>query len=110
MGIKAPFSSLTSYAGNWYVNIVIMLLAIIGGLGFFVWKDLLEHKFRFKKMKLHTKIVMSVSMFLVLGGAVVIFFLEWGESGTSNMSLNKQILTALFQSVTSRTAGFKCTG
>lgn len=106
MGIKAPFSSLTSYAGNWYVNIVIMLLVIIGGLGFFVWKDLLEHKFRFKKMKLHTKIVMSVSMFLVLGGAVVIFFLEWGESGTSNMSLNKQILTALFQSVTSRTAGF----
>ena len=106
MGIKNPYSSLTSYVGNWYLNIIIMLLIIIGGLGFFVWKDLLEHKFRFRKMKLHTKIVMSMSIVLVIMGSLLILLLEWGEVATSSQTVNEQILSAVFQSVTARTAGF----
>lgn len=106
MGGKETFVSLTAYENNWYLNLVIMLLIIVGGLGFFVWKDLLEHKFQFKNMKLHTKMVISISTVLILGGAILIFLLEFGESGVEGKSLGVQVLDALFQSVSTRTAGF----
>lgn len=106
MGGEEQFSSLVTMGNNWYLNLVIMALIIIGGLGFFVWKDILAVKFRFRKMKLHTKIVITMSGFLILAGFLVIFLMEWGEAGTVGKSVPEQILNALFQSVTTRTAGF----
>ena len=49
MGVREPFSSLTTYNSSIYVNIVIMLLIIIGGIGFLVWHDIGEHKVQIKK-------------------------------------------------------------
>lgn len=106
MGGEQKFSSLVTMGDNWYLNIVIMLLIIIGGLGFFVWRDLVETRFCFRKMRLQTKIVITMSGFLILFGFAVIFLMEWGEPGTAGKSVSEQILNALFQSVTTRTAGF----
>ncbi|MDD6645260.1 MAG: potassium transporter TrkG [Oscillospiraceae bacterium] len=104
MGITDE-ESLISVQGNIYFNIVTMLLIIIGGLGFFVWVDLWQSKFKFKLMRLHTKIVVTVSLFLILFGAVLIFLLE--TKAFQGMSFGKKVLLSLFQSVTARTAGFE---
>lgn len=106
MGGEEPFSSLTLMGDSWYLNLIIMALIIIGGLGFMVWKDLLQCRFRFKKLRLHTKIVVVMTAFLIISGTVVIFFMEYGETGTEGKSVSEQFLNALFQSVTVRTAGF----
>ena len=57
-GQFSPGSSLTTVGGNWYVNMIIMVLIVVGGLGFLVWKDLLDHRFSFSKLRLHSKIVL----------------------------------------------------
>lgn len=106
MGIEQPYSSLTASAGNWYVNMIIMLLIIIGGLGFLVWKDLLTSRFRFSKMKLHTKIVICVTLVLIFGGTACIFLFEKNGTLFAGKSLSDQVLGSMFQSVTARTAGF----
>lgn len=106
MGGEEAFSSLVTMGGNWYLNLVIMLLIMIGGLGFFVWQDLLAAKFQFRKMRLHTKLVITMSGILILTGFAVIFLMELGESGTAGKSIPEQMLNALFQSVSTRTAGF----
>lgn len=108
-GTTGPFSSLTGVVDNWYVNTVIMLLIFIGGLGFFVWYDLGKKRFHFRKLNLQSKMVLSISVGLVLGGALVIFLLERGHVMYEGMSLGEQILASLFQSVSVRTAGFNTT-
>lgn len=99
-------SSLTAYSENLYFNIVISLLIISGGLGFFVWMDLLKCKFRFKKFALHTKIVVVTSLALLFGGAVLFFVLFCGSEAADGMSLYEKCVVSFFQSVTARTAGF----
>lgn len=106
MGAETPFSSLTSEAGNWYLNLVIMVLIVVGGLGFFVWLDLLDSRFRFKNMKLHSKLVVFMTALLLVGGAAGLFLLELSGEAYEGMSLGDRILASLFQSVTARTAGF----
>lgn len=97
MGNFEPYSSLVSFQANWYLNMIIMLLIIIGGLGFLVWKDIIDNRGHFSKMRLHTKIVITTTIILIFGGALFIYFCEQG---------NATILSSLFQSVTARTAGF----
>ncbi len=106
MGGEQQFSSLVTMGNNWYLNLVIMILIIVGGLGFFVWRDLVVTRFHFKKCKLHTKIVLTTSVILIIAGAVIIFLMEFGETGTQGKSIPEQLLNAMFQSVTTRTAGF----
>lgn len=101
-----PFSSITSLCGNWYVNIIIMSLIILGGLGFFVWYNILESKFRIKKMSLHTRIVLFMTAVLVFGGALLLFLLEHGGPAYEGKPVSDQIAASLFQSVSARTAGF----
>lgn len=106
MGQFEPGSSLITLAGNWYVNIVLILLIVFGGIGFFVWRDLLEEKFRWKNLRLQSKIALAMSAFLLISGAIAIFLLEIGQDAYEGMGLGKQILVSFFQSVTCRTAGF----
>ena len=61
MGFRQPYSSLTYYTNDYYVNIIIMSLIVIGGIGFIVWNDILKNKFHFSKYLLHTKMFMSVT-------------------------------------------------
>ena len=108
-------NSLCSYATNPIINIVTALLIILGGLGYIVWWDVLRvikdfkiQKFKcFKRLTLHSKIVLSVSAILIFGGAILIFVFEYSNPQTiGNMSLLDKIQVSLFQSVTTRTAGF----
>lgn len=106
MGKDAAFSSMTSVVSDWYVNLVLMLLILIGGLGFFVWQDLLETKFRFSEMRVHSRLVFAMTVILFLTGAVGFFVLEYGGNAYAGMRVSDKLLASMFQSVTARTAGF----
>lgn len=106
MGKKGQFSSLTSYSGDFIVNFTICALITIGGLGFFVWEDLYRFRQR-RRLRLHTKLVLIISGFLVAAGTLLIFIFEHDNPATlGHMPLWKKWMAALFQSVTTRTAGF----
>ncbi len=104
LGVNAPFSSLTTYADNYYVNTVIMLLIIIGGLGFLTWEDLKSNKFRFKKYRLQTKVILIFTAILILVPATLFFFIEYKD-----LPIGERIIASLFQAVSPRTAGFNTT-
>ena len=97
----AKFASLTVYQAQPVINIVIMLLIVIGGLGFFTWKDISVHKHHVKRYRMQTKVVLVTSAILIFAPAVFYFFVEYGD-----LPIGERILSALFQSVTPRTAGF----
>ena len=108
-------NSLCSYATNPIINIVTSILIILGGLGYIVWWDVLRviGSFRRQKLKcfrhltLHSKIVLSITAILIFGGALLIFVFEYSNLKTiGDMSIFDKIQVSLFQSVTTRTAGF----
>ncbi len=104
MGIRERYSSLTSYADNVYVNIVIILLIIIGGISFMTWNDFRVNKLRLKKFSLQSKIILVTSLILIVIPAVFFFVFDY-----SGEPVGRRILYSLFQSVTTRTAGFNTT-
>lgn len=108
LGEEQAFSSLTRYYDNWIVNFTIMALITIGGIGFFVWNDLSINKLNFKKYRLHTKIVLTTSLFLIVVGAVLFYLFE-KDNILQGMSWQEQFLSSMFNSVTARTAGFNTT-
>lgn len=105
LGTIEPYGSLTPYASNIIVNITIMALIIIGGLGFIVWQDIYEKGFKFKKYLLQTKIVLIMTIILIVGGALLFYLFEC-QNSLSSLSQEEMILASFFQSVTCRTAGF----
>ena len=106
MGSGGEFSSLTSFDKNPYVCIVISALIVIGGLGFFVWKDLIDSRFRFKMLRMHSKAVLITSVILIFGGGILLYLTELPNSSSQEHSALYQIGNSLFQSVSTRTAGF----
>lgn len=105
MGRFSPFSSLTRYQSDPLVNITVMLLIILGGLGFFVWSDISCNRFHLKNLQLHTKIVLAATASLLLIGFVGFFTLEY-NGAFKDLSFGDKIMAACFQSVTPRTAGY----
>lgn len=106
MGYYDPSSSLITAADSYIVGITISLLIIIGGIGFLVWADIKKWKWHFKYYRLHSKVVLTASLILVLLGTILILIFEWGKPSMEGKNLEEQILSAFFQSVTPRTAGF----
>ena len=105
MGKYGQNSSLTTYSNNIIVNITIMSLIIIGGIGFVVWDDVLNNKLCFKKYSLHTKLVLTSTGVLIFGSTIIFLVTERNYS-MINMNISERVLASLFQSVTTRTAGF----
>ena len=101
MGVKTPFSSLTYYQSNVLVNVVIMLLIVIGGLGFTVWNNIYRDKTNFRKWTLQTKLVVITTIILIVLPAIYFYYFEF-----NNVNGTSRVLQSLFQSVTTRTAGF----
>lgn len=102
-----PFASLTGFADDVVVNLTIMALIVIGGLGFFVWGDLWDNKRRFRRLRLHTKLVLVTTVSLICAGFVLTLLFEWNNPQTLGaMPVQDKVLAAAFQSVTLRTAGF----
>ena len=106
MGESKKFTSLTAYVDDPIVNLTIMALVIIGGLGFYVWNNIYKAK-SVNDLKLHTKLVLLISAVLLAGGFIFFFLLEFNNPDTLKpLSLGDKVLAAMFQSVTTRTAGF----
>ncbi len=105
MGQFEPYGSLTRYCDDILVNLVIMLLIIIGGIGFIVWDDISVHKWRVKNYLLHTKIVLTMTLALIVGGSIFFYLFE-RENLLAGMDARGQILASVFGAVTPRTAGF----
>ncbi len=111
-------NSLADYAGSPMVNITTILLIILSGIGFTVWFDVMENAKRlfhrevpgrwwFTRLKLHSKLAVITTLILIAAGTVFIFLAEYHNPDTiGNMGIGQKLLAALFQSVTTRTAGF----
>ena len=107
--------SLCDYAINPLVNFTTSLLIVLGGLGFIVWWDVIRvikqfknRKFKcFKSLTLHSKIVISSTLVLIFGGALLIFLFEYNNVNTIGaLNIFDKIQVSMFQSITTRTAGF----
>ena len=111
-------NSLMSYVDDPAVNFITIALIITAGLGFIVWWDVadkIRNVFRrelsvhriFRSLRLHSKLVLTTTAVLVLGGTVLIFIFEYNNPRTmADMPLWQKMMASLFQSVTTRTAGF----
>lgn len=111
-------NSLMDYSGNVIVNITIILLIIIGGLGFTVWEDIsnsikkrikdkLSYTKLIRELTLHTKIVLIMTFILLTTGTLFIYCFEYNNITTMASDSNvEKILKSAFQSTTLRTAGF----
>lgn len=102
------FSSLTGFSSNTVVILSISALVIIGGLGFTVWLELYNYKYkRINKLSVHSKIVLLITGVLLIGGFIAMFLLEYSNPETiGGMGLKDKLLNSFFASVTPRTAGF----
>lgn len=107
--------SLCDYANNPIINFTTSCLIVLGGIGFIVWWDILRvlknfknRRFRcFKSLTLHTKIVLSSTFILIFLGALFVFIFEYDNALTiGKYNLFDKIQISLFQSITTRTAGF----
>lgn len=106
MGEQAPFSSLTAYMADPVVNLTIMALIIVGGLGFFVWEDLFRNRLHVHKYRLHTKLVLVTTLLLLLLPFAYYFLFEFGREVWHFGWSSERWWAALFQTITPRTAGF----
>lgn len=95
------YPSLTGYAGSPVINITIMLLIVIGGIGFLTWNDICENKWRFHRYRMQSKVILVATGLLILLPAVFFFFSDF-----SALSAGNRVMASFFQSVTPRTAGF----
>lgn len=106
MGVKEPYSSLTSYRGHPLINLVIMLLIIVGGIGFLTWDDIRCNHWHLRRYRMQSKVILCVTAFLLVVPAVYFYFCEFGRPVWEGMSAGEKVFASAFQSVTARTAGF----
>ena len=105
---KFGSSSFTAYYDNPVVTLTLSALILIGGLGFFCWSDIADHKLQIKKYTLQTKMVLSATAVLVLVGAVLFYLIE-RDGLFADMTATGKICASFFCAVTPRTAGFNTT-
>lgn len=108
MGYQGEYSSLVNYSGDWLVNLTIVSLIVIGGIGFLVWDDVTKKGIHFRKYRVHSKIVLTATAVLIFGGTLLFYLFEAGNLA-KDMGVGETFLTCLFDAVTPRTAGFNTT-
>lgn len=113
-------SSLSSYVTNPIINVTTILLIILSGIGFTVWFDVIDNNRRlvrgevpkrwwFTRLRLQSKLAVIMTVLLIFAGTVFVFLAEYGNPDTiGELSIGQKLMASLFQSVTTRTAGF-CT-
>ena len=97
----AKFASMSAYSADPVINTVLILLIVVGGIGFLTWEDVVTYKLRFKLYRLQSKVVLVTSAVLIVVRAVIFFFNDFAQ-----LPVGERIFGSLFQSVTTRTAGF----
>lgn len=104
-GFSLFSNSLEDFAGSWLVNLTIMGLIVVGGIGFLVITDVEERLRGHRRLSLHSKVVLSTSAVLIVAGAIGFSLFEAGNV-LAGRPTGEKVLVSLFQSVTPRTAGF----
>ncbi len=105
-GIEEPGAGMAIFADDPYILTVVMLIIIIGGLGFIVWEELLAYR-KSKKLSLHSQVVLITTAALIIGGAVIYFIIELTEPDVfGEYNVTQRIFTSFFASISARTAGF----
>ena len=106
LGCLTPGQSVMGFATDPVVMITLMVLIVVGGLGFFVWEELARFP-KSRRLTVYTRLVLLTSLVLVVAGAGLICLLEWNNPHTlGQMTVPQKILAGTFQSVSTRTAGF----
>lgn len=105
---SGPYSSFTAYAADPLVTLTVCALILTGGLGFLVWEDMVRARLRWRRFRLQTKVALAADLVLTVGGGLLFFLLERDNLGAGR-PLGEQVLSALFDAVTPRTAGFNST-
>ena len=95
------YPSLTAYAADPLVNIIIMLLIVVGGIGFLTWDDVCTHGLHLRRYRMQSKVILSVSAVLIVLPALLFFLTDFAD-----LPAGQRILASLFQAVTPRTAGY----
>lgn len=106
MGLEGEFSSLTAFISQPLINITVMLLIILGGLGFLTWDDIKTNKIHFKSYRMQSKVILIYTLILVILPALYFFFVEFERARWSGLSYNERVCASFFQAVAPRTAGF----
>lgn len=106
MGVEAAYSSMTGWASNPVVNLTLMALILVGGLGFVVWLDLYQRGRRWRRYRLQTKLVLTTTAVLLVLPFLFFFFVELRRPVWDGLSLGEKFWGAAFHTVTPRTAGF----
>ena len=106
MGVREHYSSLTTFSSSVLINVVIMLLIIIGGIGFVTWDDVKKHKLHFGRYRMQSKVILGVTSILIIVPVLYFYFFEFGKSTWNFASEKDRVLASLFQAVSPRTAGF----
>lgn len=106
MGESGKYSSLTGYMDNLVVNIVIIALIIIGGIGFLTWEDVRNKGVYIKKYRMQSKVILMMTSILIVFPFLFFYFFELNGSQWEELSEGRRIIASLFQAVTPRTAGF----
>ena len=96
-----------TFGGDLVVCVTLMLLVVVGGIGFVVWDDLADRILKKRRLPVYSRLVLIVTALLLAVGTAAFAALEWHNPGTiGGLPAGKKLLAALFQSVTLRTAGF----
>ncbi len=103
--VSGPYTSLESFSADALVCLTVMALILLGGLGFFVWDDLVECRFRFKKLQLHSRVVLLLTLALLIVPTALFYVFEAGGA-MAGMGTGERLLASAFSAVTPRTAGF----
>lgn len=104
-GFSLFSNSFESYAGSWVVNLTVVVLILLGGIGFLVLTDVVEWTRHRRRLSLHTKVVLTTTAILLAASAAGFYAFE-AQNALAGRPVHEQALMTLFQSVTPRTAGF----
>lgn len=106
MGEKGEFSSLTGYTANGFINAVVIVLILIGGIGFLTWNDIKENRMHIRAYRMQSKVILLMAVILIIVPFCYFFFWEFGGQAWEQMTWKERFWGALFQAVTPRTAGY----
>ena len=97
----SPYPSLTGYAADPVINLTIMLLIVLGGIGFLTWDDVWENRLHIRRYRMQSKVILVTTVCLILLPALFFFLADY-----SALPIGKRLLASFFQAVSPRTAGF----
>ena len=106
MGIKEPYSSLTSYTGSALINGIVMLLIVVGGIGFLTWDDVKRNRLHLRRYRMQSKVVLTVTAILIVLPALYFYVQEFSMPAWADMTTGEKVFASFFQSITTRTAGY----